>query len=225
MLGMDPSPDPSRCARRVPCCQASAASTDMWSVGNSGSLGWIKINCHMFWCMKINQHQLVWCQLTHNIPKPHCPSKTISAFKQGLQSCFESIHWFRILGNYLWALYLSLPTIRNLSVSMADALEAALPVLRQRRHSKDTCCWADASSVVRFLPQTVIDWCVLMCGFGDQICFEQGATQSRFPMLRGVDDWGLLRIWGQWRISWKLETYRFSWLKQPSAKVLLTWHG
>ena len=72
MLGMDPSRDPSRCGRRVPCCQASAASTDMWSVGNSGSLGWIKTNCHMFWGMKINQHQLVWCQLTHNIPKPHC---------------------------------------------------------------------------------------------------------------------------------------------------------
>jgi hypothetical protein len=97
MLGMDPSPDPSRCARRVPCCQASAASTDMRSVGNSGSLGWIKTNCHMFWGMKINQHQLVWCQLTHNI-KPHCPSKTISVFKQGLQSCFGSLHWFRILG-------------------------------------------------------------------------------------------------------------------------------
>ena len=55
-------------ARRVPC-QASAASTDMRSVGNSGSWGWIKSNCHtMFGGMKINQHQLVWCEPTHNIP-------------------------------------------------------------------------------------------------------------------------------------------------------------
>ena len=46
-------------------------------------------------------------------------------------------------------LYPHLPTIRNLSVFMADALEAALPVLRRRRHSKDTCCWADASTVMR----------------------------------------------------------------------------
>ena len=67
-LQIHPSPDPSRCARRAPCCQASAASTDMRSVGNSGSWGWIKSNCHMFGGMKINQDQLVWCELTHNIP-------------------------------------------------------------------------------------------------------------------------------------------------------------
>ena len=36
-LQIHPSPDPSHCARRAPCCQASAASTDMRSVGNSGS--------------------------------------------------------------------------------------------------------------------------------------------------------------------------------------------
>ena len=173
MLGMDPSPDPSRCARRVPCCQASAASTDMRSVGNSGSLGWIKTNCHMFWGMKINQHQLVWCQLTHNIPKPHCPSKTISVFKQGLQSCFESLRWFRILGTCGHCTCLGTPF--ETSVCLWLTLWKLLPVLR-RRHSKDTCCWAHASTMMRFLPQTVIDWCVLMCGFGDRICFEQGAT-------------------------------------------------
>ena len=42
-------------ARRALCCQASAASTDMRSVRNSGSWGWIKTNCHMFRGMKINQ--------------------------------------------------------------------------------------------------------------------------------------------------------------------------
>ena len=47
-LQIHPTPDLSRCARRAPCCQASsAASTDMRSVGNSGSWGWIKTNCHM----------------------------------------------------------------------------------------------------------------------------------------------------------------------------------
>ena len=73
------SADPSTSTRNDPSISRSISqdvcrarhqlprlTCDRWGTQD---LGWIKSNCHtMFGGMKINQHQLVWCELTHNIP-------------------------------------------------------------------------------------------------------------------------------------------------------------
>ena len=119
-------------------------------------------------------------------PQPHCPSKAVCVFKQRLQSCFGSLHKcisMQDLG-YLWTLYLSLPIVQNLSVFVAHALEAAL--LRRRRHSKDTCCWADASTVMRSLPQKHNFDVIQMCRSWGSDLLWTGATESSCLTLRGL---------------------------------------
>ena len=119
-LQIHPSPDPSRCARRVPC-QASAASTDMRSVGNSGSWGWIKSNCHMLGyenqstpasLVRTDPYHPITSH-NHIVPRKQFPSSN--------KDCLVSDH---SINSGFWVLegIVLVCTHRNLSVFIADAL-------------------------------------------------------------------------------------------------------
>ena len=136
----------------------------------------------------------------------------MSVFKQGLP-CFGSLHWFRILGTWGHCTCLYPPKPQ----CVYGWRFAALPVLR-RRHSKDTCCWAGASTVMRCSPQKH-NFDVIQCVVLGIECALNRCDIVKLSNASWVDDWGLLSTWRQWRSSWKLEMYLFSWLKQPSAKV------
>ena len=145
-------------AARVLCCQASSAAStgDMRSVGRTQDLGdgakLIVTPSYHVWGMEVNQHQLVWCEQQDarvNWPITTLYNENNVRIQTGTAILFRITPLIQDFG-YLWTcLYPPFVT----SVLMADALEAALPVLRRRRHSKDTCCWAGAATRMRCLPQ------------------------------------------------------------------------